>query len=41
VHLTHLVGAAGVVKDPLGRRGFARVDVRHDPDVSDPVERYA
>ncbi len=34
VHLTDLVGLAGVVQDPLGRRGLARVDVGHDPDVA-------
>ena len=34
VHLTDLVGAAGVVEDALGRRGLARVDVSHDPDVA-------
>jgi hypothetical protein len=39
VHLSHLVGAAGVVEDPLGRRRLARVDVGHDPDVPDAVER--
>src|SRR6266516_3275293 len=39
VHLPHLVGAAGVVEDPLGRRRLARVDVGHDPDVADAVER--
>ena len=39
VHLAHLVGAAGVVEDPLGRRRLARVDVGHDPDVADAVER--
>ena len=39
VHLAHLVGAAGVVEDPLGRRRLARVDVGHDPDVPDAVER--
>ena len=38
VHLAHLVGATGVVEDPLGRRGLARVDVGHDPDVADAVE---
>ena len=32
--LAHLVDASGVEEDPLGRRRFARVDVRHDPDVS-------
>ena len=39
VDLAHLVGAAGVVEDPLGRRGLARIDVGHDPDVPDAVER--
>ena len=34
VHLTDLVRAARVVEDPLGRRGLARVDVSHDPDVA-------
>ena len=38
VDLAHLVGAAGVVEDPLGRRGLARVDVGHDPDVADGLE---
>ncbi len=37
VHLTDLVGLAGVVEDALGRRGLARVDVRHDPDVAGRV----
>ena len=39
VDLADLVGLAGVVQDPLGRRGLARVDVRHDPDVPGPGER--
>ena len=38
VHLAELVRAAGVVEDALGRRGLARVDVGHDPDVADAVE---
>ena len=41
VDLAHLVGAAGVVEDPLGRRRLARIDVGHDPDVPDAVERDA
>jgi hypothetical protein len=41
VHLADLVGAPGVVEDPLGRRRLARVDVGHDPDVADAVERDA
>ncbi len=39
VHLAHLVRAARVVEDPLRRRRLARVDVGHDPDVPDVVER--
>src|SRR5258708_15039267 len=39
VDLAHLVDAAGVEKDPLRRRCLARVDMRHDPDVSDLVDR--
>src|SRR4051812_13279101 len=35
VDLADLVVDAGVVEDPLGRRGLARVNVRHDPDVAD------
>ncbi len=38
VDLPELVRAPGVVEDPLGRRGLARVDVGHDPDVADAVE---
>ena len=38
--LTDLVVDAGVEQDPLGGRGLARVDVRHDPDVSDLGEVY-
>ena len=38
VHLADLVGAAGVVEDALGRRGLARVDVGHDPDVAGLLE---
>ncbi len=38
VDLADLVGAAGVVEDALGRRGLARVDVGHDPDVAGLLE---
>ncbi len=38
VHLTDLVRLARVVQDPLRRRGLARVDVGHDPDVAGSVE---
>src|SRR6266508_2688875 len=39
VDLAHLVGAARVIEDALRRRGLARIDVGHDPDVPDAVER--
>ena len=39
VHLADLVGPARVVEDPLGRRGLAGVDVRHDPDVARASQR--
>ena len=39
VDLTDLVVLARVVEDPLRRRGLARVDVGHDPDVAGSVER--
>ncbi len=39
VHLAHLVDAARVKKDALGRRRLTRVDVRHDSDVSDFLDR--
>ncbi|CAB4345073.1 unannotated protein [freshwater metagenome] len=35
VHFTDFVVDAGIEKNALGRGGFARVDVSHDPDVSD------
>ena len=38
VDLADLVGAAGVVEDPLGRRRLAGVDVGHDPDVAGLLE---
>ena len=39
VHLADLVRPAGVEEDALGRRGLARVDVSHDPDVAGLFER--
>ena len=39
VDLAHLVGAAGVIEDALGRRRLARIDVGHDPDVPGLLER--
>ena len=38
--LTDLVVDSGVEQDALGGRGFARVDMRHDPDVADLGEVY-
>ena len=40
VHLTDLVGDAGVIEDALGRRRFTGVDVSHDPDVPRFFEWY-
>src|SRR5712691_1034427 len=39
VHLTQLVGAARIVKDTLGRSRFPGIDVRHDADIPNLVER--
>src|SRR5439155_19941602 len=39
VHLTQLVRPAGVVQDALGRSRFPGIDVGHDADVPNPVER--
>jgi hypothetical protein len=36
------VGHAGVIEDAFGGRGFAGIDVRHDPDVAIPFDgRFA
>ncbi len=40
VHLAHLVRDAGVIEDPLGSRRLTGIDVRHDPDVPGPFQRY-
>jgi hypothetical protein len=34
MRITDLVGLAGQLQDPLGRGGFARVNVRENADVS-------
>jgi len=39
VHFAHLVSDAGVVEDPLGRGRLAGIDVRHDADVPNALER--
>jgi hypothetical protein len=33
--LAELVAPAGVEEDPLGRGRLARIDVCHDPDITD------
>src|SRR5690349_17605948 len=38
IHRTDLVGHTRVIKDALGRRGLAGVDVRHDPDIAGVFE---
>src|SRR6185503_19444674 len=50
VHFADLVALAGVIEDPLGGRGLAGIDVRHDAEVAvvldgvdaghDPVRLY-
>jgi hypothetical protein len=35
MNLTDFVVNTSVKKDALGGRGFARVDMSHDPDVAD------
>ena len=39
VHLAQLVRAAGVIQDALGRSRFPGIDVGHDADVPNLVER--
>ena len=39
VHLADLVGAAGIIKDPLGGRRLTGIDMRHDADIAIPLER--
>ncbi len=41
VDFTNLVGTAGVVKDPLSRRGLASVDVSNDADVTNVFYRVS
>ena len=41
VHLADLVALAGVIEDPLGRRGLAGIDVRHDAEVAVVLDRMA
>jgi hypothetical protein len=39
--LADLVGLAGIIKDALGRRRLAGVDMRHDADIAVTLERMA
>ena len=34
MHFADFVGFACVIQDTLSRRGFTRVDVRHNPDIA-------
>ncbi len=40
VGFTNFMGNAGVVKNTFGSRGFARVNVGHDTDVTLHIDRY-
>ncbi len=40
VDLPHPMDAARIEEDTLGRRGLARVDVGHDPDIPVLLQRY-
>ena len=39
MHFADLVRLAGVIEDPLGRRGLAGVDMRHDAEVAVVLDR--
>ena len=39
VHFADLVGLAGVIEDPLGRRRLAGIDVGHDAEVAVVLDR--
>jgi hypothetical protein len=39
MHLTDLVGDAGLEQDALGRRRLAGIDVGHDADIATAIER--
>ncbi len=39
MHLTDLIGAAGIIENALGRRGLAGIDMGHNADIAIAVER--
>ena len=41
VHFADLVGSAGVVKDTLGDSRLTGINVGHDADVPDVLERHS
>ena len=41
VHLADLVGLAGVIENPLGRRGLAGIDVGHDAEIAVVLDRVS
>ena len=38
VHFADFVGPPGVIENPLGRRGLAGIDMRHDADIAVSLE---
>ena len=40
IDVAQFVRASGIEKNTLGGRGFARINMRHDPDIADLVESY-
>jgi hypothetical protein len=40
MHLADLVRSPGVVEDAFSRGGLTRIDVRGNPNVPHPFERY-
>ena len=39
MHFADLVALAGVIEDPLGRRGLAGIDVSHDAEIAVVLDR--
>ncbi len=41
MNFAELVGAAGVIQNPLSRGGLTGIDMSRDADISHPLERYS
>ena len=41
VHLADAMGAARIVEDTFGCRGFSGINVRHDADVANMIQRMS